>query len=109
MGVQNPDRPSSNPAKNRTYPGTIKQFGKALEQAYERGRADGARMAGAKTTSIKGRIPRVRQAPPRLFDSLGRRIPTTGGGGVGRGGTRAEFRAGGGGGGEGGILKKKIR
>lgn len=100
---------SSNPAKNRAYPGTVGQFGKALEQAYERGRADGARIAGAKTTSIKGRIPLVRQAPARLFSSTGQRIAPTGGGGVGRGGARGEFRTGGGGGGEGGIMKRKIR
>ena len=99
---------SSNPAKNRAYPGTVGQFGKALEQAYERGRADGARIAGAKTTSIKGRIPLVRQAPARLFSSTGQRIAPTGGG-VGRGGARGEFRTGGGGGGEGGILKRKVR
>lgn len=86
---------SSNPAKNRPYPGTVGQFGKALEKAYERGRADGARMAGAKTTSIKGRIPVVRNAPPRLFSSTGQRIvnPTpTGptGGSTGRGGVRGD-------------------
>lgn len=82
---------SSNPAKNRPYPGTIKQFSKALEQAYERGRADGARIAGAKTTSIKGRIPRVRAVPPRLFGPLGQPIPKTrGGGGGGRGGVRGD-------------------
>ena len=122
-GNTNPDKPysktgftkkpagytSSNPAKNRAYPGTVGQFGKALEQAYERGRADGARMAGAKTTSIKGRIPLVRQAPARLFSPTGQRIAPTGGGGVGRGGARGEFRTGGGGGGEGGIMKRKIR
>ena len=100
---------SSNPAKNRAYPGTVGQFGKALEQAYERGRADGARGAGAKTTSIKGRIPLVRQAPPRLFSPTGQRIAPSGGGGVGRGGARGELRTGGGGGGEGGILKRKVR
>lgn len=98
---------SSNPAKNRAYPGTVGQMGKALEQAYERGRADGARIAGAKTTSIKGRIPVVRQAPARLFSPTGQRIAPTGGGGVGRGGARGEFRTGGGGGGEGGIMRKK--
>lgn len=100
---------SGNPAKNRPYPGSVGQVGKALEQAYERGRADGARIAGAKTTSIKGRIPVVRQAPARLFSSTGQRIAPTGGGGVGRGGARGEFRTGGGGGGEGGIMKRKIR
>jgi hypothetical protein len=100
---------SSNPAKNRPYPGTVGQYGKALEQAYNRGRADGARMAGAKTTSIKGRIPLVRQVrPSRISPVTGAPIRSTGGG-IGRGGARGEFRVGGGGGGEGGILRKKIR
>lgn len=63
-----------------------------------------------KTDSTKGRIPRTRQAPRRLFGPTGQPIPKTGGGsGGGRGGSRAEFRTGGGGGGEGGILRKKIR
>ena len=106
---ENPFYKSSNPAKNRAYPGTVGQFGKALEKAYERGRADGSRIVGAKTTSIKGRIPLVRQAPPRLFSPTGQRIAPTGGGGGGRGGARGEFRTGGGGGGEGGILKRKVR
>jgi hypothetical protein len=120
---------SSNPAKNRAYPGTVGQMGKALEKAYERGRADGARMVGAKTTSIKGRIPVVRQVRQNKISPIdGRPIPNysrletqartraanamsvlRGGTGVGRGGSRSEFRTGGGGGGEGGILKKKIR
>lgn len=120
---------SSNPAKNRAYPGTVGQMSKALEKAYERGRADGARMVGAKTTSIKGRIPVVRQVRQNKISPIdGRPIPNysrletqartraanamsvlRGGTGVGRGGSRSEFRTGGGGGGEGGILKKKIR
>ncbi len=84
---------SSNPAKNRAYPGTVGQMGKALEKAYERGRADGARMVGAKTTSIKGRIPVVRQVRQNKISPInGRPIAPTGGGsrvrvdGVGRGG-----------------------
>ena len=99
-GNVNPDKSygktgykSSNPAKNRAYPGTVGQMGKALEKAYERGRADGARMVGAKTTSIKGRIPLVRQVRQNRISPLnGRPITPTGGGsrvrvdGVGRGG-----------------------
>jgi hypothetical protein len=101
---------SSNPAKNRQYPGSVGQVGKALEKAYEGGRAAGARMAGAKTTSTKGRIPLVRQVRQNTISPInGRPITPTGGGGTGRGGSRPEFRTGGGGGGEGGIMRKKIR
>jgi hypothetical protein len=107
-GNEMADRPSTNPAKNRLYPGTVKQFSTALEKAYERGRADGARGAGAKTTSVKGRIPVVRGVRPSTISPVtGARAKTTGGGGVGRGGSRVEGRIGGAGGGEGGIMGRK--
>lgn len=97
---------SSNPAKNRPFPGTIKQYGDALERAYNAGRAEGARMAGAKTASVPGKVIRP-MYKYKISPVTGRPIPQTGSG-VGRGGARAEFRAGGGGG-EGGIMKRKIR
>jgi len=126
-GNEMADRPSTNPAKNRLYPGTVKQFSTALEKAYERGRADGARGAGAKTTSVKGRIPVVRGVRPSTISPVtGARVPNysrpetqartraanamsvlRGGGGVGRGGSRVEGRIGGAGGGEGGIMGRK--
>jgi hypothetical protein len=93
---------SSNPAKNRAYPGSIGQMGKALEDAYSRGQARGARLAGAKTTSIKGRIPVTRQVRPSSVSPVnGKKINPTGRGGgstTTRGGSRGSGMKGGGGG-----------
>lgn len=87
---------SSNPAKNRQYPGTVKQVGKALEDAYNRGQARGARLAGAKTTSIKGRIPKVRQVRQSTISPVTGKPIRRSGGSVGRGGSRGSGARGGG-------------
>lgn len=87
---------SSNPAKNRQYPGTVKQVGKALEDAYNRGQARGARLAGAKTTSIKGRIPKVRQVRQSTISPVNGKPIRRSGGNVGRGGSRGSGTRGGG-------------